>query len=645
MPRDSVRNDGGTGGWVRAFDAPSVHGTPGRILVAESDPDMGEFVRRLLDERWVVEVVADGGEALARARHDPPDLIIAEVAMPKLDGLALVRELRRTPRTAIIPVILLSAPAGEDASVAAFDSGADDYVVKPFGARELVARVGARLAIARARRDAEARFRMAANSAPIIIWVTDAQGRNIFVNQVFLDFIGITSEEGEAYDWTQAVHPEDRDAYVGSFEAALHERRAFVGRMRARRHDGRWRWLESRGHPQLNAAGELVAFFGCSPDVTEILESQQALEEADRRKDEFLAMLAHELRNPIASIVSGSRLLRRLPPTSPEVEETRDMIEREVRQLTHLVDDLLDITRISAGRIELRRELVDLRTVVNRAIEGSRPSVEERRHRLAVSVSGDALLVEGDSTRLAQVLSNLLNNAAKYTEKGGEIRVMLEAVDREAWIHVADTGIGIASDDLPRIFELFNRVERTQDYAEGGLGVGLTLSRRLVEMQGGSVAAFSEGPGRGSEFVVRLPLASPPAPAVGHSADVRSPTRRRILLIDDNVPFASAMSSLLKLKGHEVYTLHEGGVALATARAVRPQVVLLDIGLPGMRGYDVARELRADATLPPMMIIAMTGYGRERDQRRSRFVGIDHHLTKPIDDDALTALIEVSPSG
>jgi PAS domain S-box-containing protein len=630
---------------MAALDAARAGPARERILVAESSAEMGDYVRRLLDTRWSVELVFDGREALGRARENPPHLIVSAVQLPTLNGLSLLHELRAAPRTAAIPVILLGASSGPEASIEAFETGADDYVARPFGAPELVARVGARLAAARARREADARFRRAADSTPIIMWVTDPDGHNIFVNRAFLDFVGISAEEGETFDWTQAVHPRDREAYTEKFQAALRERRPFRARMRARRHDGRWRWLESRGNPQLDAAGELVSFFGCSPDVTEILESQQALEEADRRKDEFLAMLAHELRNPIASVMSGSRLLRRLPATSPEVEATRDMIEREVRQLTRLVDDLLDVSRITAGRIELRREMIDLRSVVNRAIEASRGSVEDRRHRLAVSLPGEALPVEGDAARLTQVISNLLNNAAKYTQKGGEIRVMVEAVNAQAWIHVTDTGIGIAPEDLPRIFELFNRVERSQDYAEGGLGVGLTLSRRLVEMHGGSVAAQSEGPGRGSEFVVCLPLAAVAARPEEHAPGIRAPMHRRILLIDDNVPFASAMSSLLKLKGHEVHTIHEGAVALATAREVRPQVVLLDIGLPGMRGHDVARELRADATLSPMMIIAMTGYGQDRDQRRSRSAGIDHHLTKPIDDDALTALIEASPTG
>jgi PAS domain S-box-containing protein len=490
----------------------------------------------------------------------------------------------------------------------------------------------------------EARFRTMANSAPIIIWITDSNGHNTFVNQTFLDFIGITPEEGEAFDWTSAVHPEDRAAYIAEFRAALRERRPFQARMRARRRDGCWRWLETRGSPQLDASGEVTAFVGCSPDITEILESQHALEEADRRKNEFLAVLAHELRNPLASIMSGTRSLGVLRSSGTDAEKTRNMIVREVKQLSRLVDDLLDVTRLAVDRIVLRKEPLDMRAIVKRAIDTTQPFIDERRHRLVINLPGEPLPVEGDAARLAQVLWNLLHNAAKYTSKGGEIRIDAGASGEHVQVRVSDHGIGIAAEDLPHVFDLFNRIERTQDHAEGGLGIGLMLTRGLVEMHGGSVHAWSEGPGRGSEFVVRLPLAASTgagARSTTSSDSARKPVRsRRVLLIDDNESFANAMTGLLRLMGHTVRTLYEGATAVATAREFEPHVVLLDIGLRGMRGYDIATEMRADPALANVVIIAMSGYGQEQDKRHARQAGFDHYLTKPVDDTALAYLIE-----
>jgi PAS domain S-box-containing protein len=492
----------------------------------------------------------------------------------------------------------------------------------------------------------EVRFRAVADSAPPLIWVTDPAGRNTFVNRAFLEFIGISREESETYDWRTGVHPEDRDAYVGDFLAAIGEARPFSARLRARRHDGSWRWLESRGNPRVDETGRVIEFVGCSTDITEMIDTQRALQEADRRKDEFLAMLAHELRNPLASIMSGTRLLRRLPSSAIESEETRDMIERQVAQLARLVDDLLDVSRISAGRIALRCGVIDARIIVGRAIEMSRPLIDDHKHRLSISLPGEPVPVDGDAARLAQVISNLLNNSAKYTDPGGEIRLTAELAYDEARIRVCDNGIGIAAEDLPGIFELFNRVDRSQAYAEGGLGIGLTLARRLVEMHGGSLEASSKGPGLGSQFLVRLPLAIAPAlqdPLPRDREAGAALHRRRILLIDDNESFATTMTSLLRLKGHEVRTVHDGATSLAAARDFRPDIVLLDIGLPGMRGYDIARELRKDAGLATTTIVAMTGYGREQDQRKAKAAGFDYHLTKPVDDEALSLLIEGAP--
>jgi CheY-like chemotaxis protein/anti-sigma regulatory factor (Ser/Thr protein kinase) len=328
--------------------------------------------------------------------------------------------------------------------------------------------------------------------------------------------------------------------------------------------------------------------------------------------------------------------------TDSERAELIHVIESSGAQLARLVDDLLDVSRINVGHIALRREILDVRGVVGRAIEMSRPLIDDRRHRLSISLPGEPVTVDGDAARLAQVVSNLLNNAAKYTDPGGEIRLTAELSYDEARIRVADNGIGIAGGDLRGIFELFNRVDRSQAYAGGGLGIGLTLARRLVEMHSGSLEASSGGPGRGSEFVVRLPLALAAAQPEKPDRPPRGPApqRRRILLVDDNESFAAAMTSLLQLKGHAVRTVHDGAMSLAAAREFRPQIVLLDIGLPGIRGYEIAREMRKDPALAKTTLVAMTGYGHEQDQRLAKESGFDYHLTKPVDDEALSLLIE-----
>ncbi len=384
----------------------------------------------------------------------------------------------------------------------------------------------------------------------------------------------------------------------------------------------------------------------------ELRLAKKALEEADRRKNEFLAALAHELRNPLASIMAGSRLLRVASPSMQQSKQTRDMIEREVGQLSRLVDDLLDVSRIATGRVTLRHEALDLRKIIDRALETTRPLFEVRKQRLQFDLPREAVRVRGDSVRLVQVLSNLLSNAAKYTPIAGTITLTAGMKRRQAVVRILDNGIGIARADLPRIFHLFNHIERSRDHSEGGLGIGLTLSWRLVDMHKGSLEAFSDGPGRGSEFVLRLPLIEEVAKAskgrvrptdecATSARGARSRARsRRILLVDDNKAFATAMTSLLNAMGHQVHAIHDGAAAVATARAMRPQVVLLDINLPGKRGYEIAREIRADPALADTLLVAVTGYGQEQDKRRAQRAGFDHHLTKPVDEHVLETLID-----
>ncbi len=384
-------------------------------------------------------------------------------------------------------------------------------------------------------------------------------------------------------------------------------------------------------------------------EVSERARAQDALKEADRHKDEFLAVLAHELRNPLAPIRNAVEIMRRSALTDPQLAWSRDVIERQVKHLTRLVDDLLDVSRITRGNINLSREAVAVTTIVARAIETIQPLIAEQRHELTVDVQEESLEVEGDLTRLTQVLGNLLNNAAKYTDPGGSIALSVRRISTDVEIRVRDNGIGIPPELLPRLFQLFTQVDGAAHRAQGGLGIGLALVRQLIQMHGGSVTAYSQGPGHGSEFLIRLPLRM----RVYREASVRPEAppaeagRRghRILLADDNRDALDSLATLLQCDGHEVHTAGDGAEALEVAALCHPDVVLLDIGMPKLDGYEVARRIRAEPWGKHAVLIALTGWGQDEDRRRSRDVGFDSHLVKPLDPEALSALLARLPGG
>ncbi|HWG46278.1 MAG TPA: ATP-binding protein [Gemmataceae bacterium] len=371
----------------------------------------------------------------------------------------------------------------------------------------------------------------------------------------------------------------------------------------------------------------------------------QEAHEADQRKDEFLAMLAHELRNPLAPLKNAVQVMRIRGADVPDLRWAREVVERQVHQMTRLVDDLLDISRVGRGKLSLERAVVDLSAVINQAVETSRPLIDARKHELTVAVPPRPMKVRGDKVRLIQVVSNLLNNAAKYSEGGGHIWLSMESAGGEAVVRVRDTGVGIDPDLLPHIFDLFMQGDRLPDSSQSGLGVGLSLVRKLVDLHDGTVQASSDGPGQGSEFVVRLPLtqekgqeADEDRPVLQHPA-VAKTCGHRVLVIDDNVDAAESIAVLLRLWGHDGRTAYDGKAGLEVARVYEPEIVLLDIGLPGMSGYEVARLLRQEFGCDRPTLVAMTGYGRKEDYRRSKEAGFDHHFTKPVDTDALQELL------
>jgi two-component system CheB/CheR fusion protein len=496
-------------------------------------------------------------------------------------------------------------------------------------------------------RETEARFRRLADQAPVLIWLNDLEGC-VYVNREYLRFVGRSFEEVRGMAWAEAVHAEDVDGYLAAYRRALADRVAFDAQFRFRRADGEYRWMKSSGLPRLTTDGSLVGFVGCSFDITDVNQAIEALRESDRRKDEFLATLAHELRNPLAPLRNGLAILR-LSGDGYDAAPIVGVMERQLAHLVRLVDDLVDVSRISRGKIGLRRERIDLASAMGEAAAIARPRIEEAGHRFTVWLPKSPVMVDGDPTRLAQVVANLLDNAAKYTDRGGEVRLSVVERDGEATVSVEDTGVGIAETMLPRIFDMFTQVDRPLDRSQGGLGIGLTLVKRLVEMHGGVVEASSEGAGRGSRFAVRIPIATDAAgDAAGEQAAApraEGAVARRVLVVDDNCDASSSLAAMLRLMGHDARTAVDGVEALTTAAAFRPDLVLLDIGMPRMNGYEVCRRIRLEPWGTKMRLVAVTGWGQEEDKRRAHDAGFDHHLTKPVDPAALARLLtaEVAP--
>jgi two-component system CheB/CheR fusion protein len=489
-------------------------------------------------------------------------------------------------------------------------------------------------------RESEERFRAMADGLPLIVWVHDENGQQQFVNRTFLDFFGVTEAEMKGERWQLLMHPDDAAAYTAEFLACTRERRPFHAEVRVKDAQGEWRTIESWARPRFSAAGEFLGMVGSSADVTERRRAEQALREADRRKDEFLATLGHELRNPLAAIAAAMEIFRRALPDDPAIQQVRASAERQAAILRRLVDDLLDSARISTGKIELQRKPLTMQDVLHAALDTSRPYISARKHQLVIEQTGEPLVISGDELRLVQALSNLLNNAARYTPEHGRIQVTLERSGSHAVVRVRDNGIGIAPDMLEAVFGLFVQGGSPASRAGRGLGLGLTLVKRLVELHGGSVAAHSEGSGRGSEFVVRLPLAPDVALPASRPASAAAPARapRRILVVDDNVDGATVLASLLSRLGHEVQQAHDGRAALEKAAAFRPEVIILDIDLPDMDGHEVARRLRAAEAGRTARIVAASGFVARGGEDAPGGL-FDRYFVKPLDVAELEAML------
>ncbi|MFM9915067.1 MAG: PAS domain S-box protein, partial [Rhizobacter sp.] len=499
---------------------------------------------------------------------------------------------------------------------------------------------------AEALRASQKRMSLAAEATGVGIWEWNVITNAIRWDAEMFRIYGIEpTPDGFVHyqDWSGAVLSED----LAENEAILQDTVRRCGQstreFRIRRlSDGECRWIQAVETVRANHEGKAEWVVGTNLDVTERQVTAQALRDTDRRKDEFLATLAHELRNPLAPMRTAVELLRMKGPDIPELQWARDVIDRQTQAMTRLIDDLMDVSRINQGKVKLKREQVELARIIQGAVETSHPLIEEMGHELTVTLPPRTVIVDADLTRLAQVILNLLNNAAKYTERGGRIDLRAELQGSDVVVSVTDTGIGIPADKLPTLFEMFSQVEGALSRSQGGLGIGLSLVKRLVEMHGGSVEARSGGPGKGSEFLVRLPIVVEQTNP-SHSSDdgdKNKPTSGlRILVVDDNRDAAQTLAMLLKLMGNSVHTAHDGEEAVAAAGEYRPHVVLCDIGMPKLNGYEACRQMKAHAWDEKIILIAMTGWGQDDDRRKSAEAGFDHHLVKPVDPQALLKLL------
>ncbi|MGX4642592.1 hybrid sensor histidine kinase/response regulator [Massilia sp. SYSU DXS3249] len=512
--------------------------------------------------------------------------------------------------------------------------------------------ITAQVAAERALKDSERKFRNITNVIPQMVWSVNVEGTEDYVNERWHAFTGCSQIQFAGNGWRQVIHPDDLPQVLAAWKRSFADNTPFEIEHRLVHHADGYRWVLNRALPCTDALGTVTHWMGTLTDIHDQKAGEEELRAAARRKDEFLAMLAHELRNPLAPISNAAQLIAMANPADRRIRQSSEVITRQVRHMTELVDDLLDVSRVTRGLVTLEREAVGVRAIVLGAVEQARPLVEARGQQLSLALEDADLCIDGDRTRLVQVVSNLLNNAAKYTPQGGAIALAVRGHAGQVTIAVADTGIGIAPDVLPLVFELFTQAERTPDRSQGGLGLGLALVKSLVQLHGGQVEAKSEGLGKGSTFSITLdvvedPAAAPaPDPASGEGMG-GAHGGRRILIVDDNVDAAESLGDILSAFGHTVSTANTPHAGLAFAAGDWPDVFILDIGLPDIDGYELVRRLRALPEARPALYVALTGYGQAHDKVLSLSAGFDHHFVKPVDLGSLTAVIDTAgtPAG
>ncbi len=654
-----------------------------RILLADDNADMRAYISRLLRESGAqVEAVPDGQFALDAAKSKHFDLVLTDLMMPNLDGFGLIEELRKDPASAEIPIIMLSARAGEEERISGRRAGVDDYVTKPFSAKELLARVNSQLELSRLRKAMERQRHELLEKEQSARRETEIQKDHLYslfmqaptpiailrgpqhvielANSRICTVWGRAHEQVIGRPLMEAVPELRGQVFEGLLDGVFQTGIPYTGREAPARFDYGGEVLETIYFnfvytPLKDHRGEIEGVLVIAFDVTHERAARERLEElrasaesANRAKDDFLAMLGHELRNPLAPISTALHLMH-LRGESTLLRE-RTIIARQVAHLTRLVDDLLDVSRITRGKIVLKRKITELSEVVGKAIEIASPLFEQRQHRLTLEVPRRGLLIDADSVRLSQAIANLLMNAAKYTESRGEIALKAWRSGPEILFEVNDNGIGIAPEMIPRIFELFVQETQALDRARGGLGLGLAIVKSLVTMHDGRISAASEGRDRGSTFTIALPAAaaglSPvytPVFVPVAKSTVIAPPKGRVLVVDDNRDAAELLSELLTEDGFVTKIAHDGPGALRILAEFPADIALLDIGLPVMDGYELAMRIRREHGERTPRLIAVTGYGQQSDQRRTIAAGFEAHLVKPVDPELLSTLLKDGP--
>ena len=635
----------------------------GRVLLADDNADMRDYVARLLRPYWDVEAVADGREALEAIRARPPDLVLSDVMMPRLDGLGLLREVRSEPTLRTLPVILLSARAGEESRIEGLELGADDYLIKPFSARELIARVSAHLAMARVRAEAaaereraaaklqkeEARYRALVEATSAIVWYADAIGSVTDASQ-WTEITGQTREQYLGNGWLEAIHPEDRERTVGLWASALRENAPAAGEHRLKLPDGTYRWMSVTAVPIRGTGGEVEEWVGTVTDIDARKRAEHEREEllgvaeraraeaeaANQAKDDFLAVLSHELRSPMNAMLGWLRILKSAGTRDPAiVTRAIDTLERNIDIQAQVINDLLDVSRIMSGKLEIEHATVDLAAVVTGCVESLRPAAEGKQVEVHLLLKAAQPEVVGDSARLQQVVSNLLGNAIKFTETGGHITVTVERRAESACVIVEDTGQGIGPEFLPHLFERFRQADSAASRRHGGLGLGLAIVKNLVALHGGEIRAESDGLGRGARFSVALPVVegryrlafrTPPL-----LATTSEPLPLDVLVVEDDLDSREALEWALRETGARVRTAESVRQALEAYTARPPDVLISDVGMPGEDGYVLIRAIREreEGRRHRTLAIAMTGFAGRQDREMALRAGFDEHVAKP----------------
>ncbi|MCP3022436.1 hybrid sensor histidine kinase/response regulator [Cupriavidus basilensis] len=629
------------------------------LILNVDDSDGARYVKGRILQRAGFSVLeaASGQAALSLVRQHAPDLVLLDVKLPDISGLEVCRLIKSDPETASTLVLQTSAALTESRHrVQALDGGADSYLIEPVDAEELVSSINALLRMrkaeeasrqsSRALRDNEELFRQLAENLSDALWILDpAESQFLFMSPSFAQLWGRPVEDlkHNPRNWLASVHAEDRERMEAAFDAMLRDGH-MDAQFRLERGDGEVSEVRARAFPVSDTAGVFYRVAGICQDITPQKRAERMLLDEDRRKDDFLAMLAHELRNPLAPMRSAADLLMRCAPSREDTFKARDIIARQLHHLTRLVDDLLDISRFTQGRIVLRDDLVELRTALSTAVEAVRPLIDSRGHSLRLSVPEGPMPVRGDLVRLTQIFSNLLHNAARYTQPDGQLSLEVTSDGTLLTVRVRDNGPGLSPQALQAIFDpttAHHGDKPRGTTGQEGMGIGLSLVQKLVKLHGGTVHARSAGAGLGCTFVVELP-AQPWQSWQPEVGKLRSPlgTPRTVMVVDDNIDALEAMALTLEAMGHTVVTAIDGPAAIVRAVKALPDVILLDIGMPAMDGFEIAQRLRAIPELQHVRLVALTGYSQPADRQRTAEAGFDQHLVKPVDLEALSRMLD-----